>query len=138
MVAISFKERFVEPYKAGTKGGTIRAPRKGREISRPGVALQLFVAMRTKYCRKFGDETCIDFLLIALLFKRRPKIAFGSVTLSARADLDRFAVFDGFENFDDMECFWQATHTVAEFRGTWTLWRENPFTSIAPDHFMGG
>jgi hypothetical protein len=126
MVALSFKPRFIEPYAAGTKGGTIRAPRKGREIIRPGVKLQLFTGMRTKYCRRFGEETCISFRPIYLLFKKRPRIVVpgDATTLIGRADLDRFAVFDGFENFDDMEAFWQANHAVAEFIGTWTQWRE--------------
>jgi hypothetical protein len=124
MVAISFKERFVEPYNAGRKGGTIRNPRKGGEIIFPGRKLQLYVAMRTKYCRKFGEETCLHFRPIELLFKRRPIIAVSTRTIMARTELDRFAIFDGFENFDEMEAFWQATHTVEHFTGTWTQWKE--------------
>jgi hypothetical protein len=57
MVAYSFKERFAEPILNGTKGGTIRASRKGPlraatgGHAKPGEELQLYTDMRTRNCR---------------------------------------------------------------------------------------
>lgn len=124
MVALSFKPRFIEPYKEGRKGGTIRNPRRGREIIYPGVKLQLFTGMRTKQCRRFGEETCLQFRPIQLRLTKRPRIAVGWLALTRAFDLDRFAVFDGFDDFEDMAVFWQQTHAAETFSGNWTQWKE--------------
>ncbi len=55
MVAYSFRSQFAEPILAGTKGGTIRAERRGRNLGHrvvngghayPGEELQLYTGMR--------------------------------------------------------------------------------------------
>jgi len=127
MAAFGCKVRFVPPYIAGRKGGTIRAHRKdGRDHAQLGGEIHLYTGLRTPRAYLFGRETCVDYLPIRLAFKRRPLVAWPKRTIIARADLDRFAVFDGFENFDDMEAFWQATHRVEEFNGGWILWKDKP------------
>lgn len=129
MVALSFQPRFVEPYKAGRKGGTIRRPRAdGKIITRPGSPLTLYTALRTKHAKQFGTETCLDHRPITLLFDHPSILVMhgGRCIAYRRArDLDAFAVFDGFEHFADMRGFWMQTHPDAStFKGYWTLWRE--------------
>jgi len=53
MPAYSFQQRFVPLVKEGSKRHTIRARRK--HVPKPGSTLQLFSAMRTKYCTRIMD-----------------------------------------------------------------------------------
>lgn len=70
MPAYSFQRQFAQPIIDGTKGGTIRAPRRispttgnhrRAEVGGhawPGETLYLFTGMRTKQCRKIAEKTC--------------------------------------------------------------------------------
>jgi hypothetical protein len=58
MVAYAFMKLFVPQVEIGLKRHTVRAHRKRH--ARPGEAVQLYTAMRTKYCRKLvePDPVC--------------------------------------------------------------------------------
>lgn len=136
MVAYSFKARFIDPIRAGTKRQTIRALGKKRH-ARPGDQLQLYCGLRTKRVRLISREVCREVVDVKLLLK--PPLTndpfMGAVEIrGGKADvllhtldaLDRFAVLDGFGSWRDMMEFWQATHPEAfrarVFEGPMILW----------------
>lgn len=126
MVAYSFKARFVEPIRAGTKRQTIRNERKRH--ARPGEEVQLYTAMRTKQCRLIGRAVCFAVTPIRIEFFRlgrpMPGITVGDrLPIVARDDRDSFAWRDGFTDWDDMVEFWRAEHgTVDAFTGVLIEW----------------
>ena len=150
MVAYSFKARFAEPILAGTKGGTIRLPRKpGRahiEIvldegqlyarerpgghARPGEELQLYTGMRTKHCRLIARKTCLAVEPIKLDFSdERIYLADGCIMFGL---LEDFARFDGFANWYELLAFWHKTHGCdliyrGGFRGWHIRWLPLPW-----------
>ncbi len=131
MVAYSFKARFVAPILAGTKGGTIRLPRKpgrarikivldegqlyARERPgghvRVGEEMQLYTGMRTKHCLLIARKTCVAVEPIRLNF-RVYRCWLGDVhhLRVIKADFERFARFDGFESLKEMAEFWKGRH----------------------------
>ena len=148
MPAYSFQPRFVEPIRAGTKGGTIRLarrqPRRGqfqRSSNRPG-GHAYPDEMLALYCRQrhpggflIDRKKCLAVEPIELFFEGSaptPRIAFGDPASDRRFIagplLDAFAVFDGFENFEDMAGFWRSTHgaDIVGFAGWHIRWRELP------------
>lgn len=117
MVAYSFHASFAEPIALGLKQHTIRPHR--RRHARPGEAMQLFVGMRTKQCRKIiPDPVCsrldeVRFDLRALAHEPEPEnafalnwlaqsptvsIAINGMPLSFR-DATMLAAADGFNGF---------------------------------------
>ncbi len=126
-----FKKRFIAPILAGTKLGTIRAPRVGRgRHARVGDALQLKAGPRYRPV-VFADTVCSQVLSISLIHLGSPA---GCVVVSAidsgnivkvivcDEDLDAFAIGDGFEDWDDLCRFWRDTHNVSNFEGMWIRW----------------
>jgi len=100
MVAYSFKAQFAEPIVSGAKRQTIRGDR--RRHARPGEALQLYTAMRTKHCRKLltPDPICVDVRPVTIgIGARNPMIItdieIDGVSLAAD-EIEAFAVADGF------------------------------------------
>ncbi|HYH17596.1 MAG TPA: hypothetical protein VD995_03160 [Azospirillum sp.] len=140
MVAYSFQKRFIDPVVAGLEPGplvpgmkrqTIRAPRKRH--ARPGEVIQLYAAMRTKHCRRIGSPTCTAVQRVRLLLPS-PSQAARLILYSATAptwiemadatELDIFARWDGFHDFDDMAAFWRDNHPgVTEFAGVLVRWQ---------------
>ena len=127
MVAYSFKERFVAPIQDNVKHQTIRAPRKGRSRhARAGDDLQLYTAMRTKYCTLIGRSICIDVSDIRLSLS--DAMAWiteqdGGLTTIYRCGMDEFARNDGFSGFDDMRQFWVVQHPgITVFDGVLIRW----------------
>lgn len=114
MVAYSFKQQFIAPILAGTKRQTIRAPRKGRSRhARPGDDLQLYTAMRTKYCMLIGRATCLSTQAIQIVFEK-PWVVIehegGGTTFIWPAGLDEFSRSDGFADWPEMCAFWAKEH----------------------------
>jgi uncharacterized protein YqfB (UPF0267 family) len=107
MVAYSFRPRFVDPIRLGTKSQTIRAERK-RHV-RVGEEMQLYTGMRTSYCKLIARVTCTGI---------RP------ITLDmADEHSDAFARRDGFTNWEEMKQFWRQEHPGVEvFHGVLILW----------------
>ena len=106
MVAYSFQKMFAPQVEGLTKLQTVRANRKRH--ARPGDAVQLYTAMRTKYCRKLvtPDPICTHLDDIRLEIGEVP-IPDGqagyidAIEINGRAlaadDIEAFAVADGFK-----------------------------------------
>lgn len=126
MVAYSFKARFAPPIVSLRKSGTIRAHRKRH--ARPGEQLQLYTGMRTKSCRLIGRSVCLDVLPIVINLPRksiRVDSPMGSTFGRSAADLDAFAVADGFADWADMAAFWAKEHPGIEvFEGVLIRWHQ--------------
>ncbi len=121
MVAYSFKRQFIRPILRQTKQQTIRADR--RRHARPGEPLQIYFGMRTKSCRLIGHATCLLAHPIRLDFvANRVERDVGLPRVSA-ADLDRFAMDDGFADWAAMRSFWRTEHPdVPVFSGVLIGW----------------
>jgi hypothetical protein len=144
VVAYSFKRRFVAPVHIGLglpldalktgftsssievrpKTHTIRANGR-RAHARPGQALQLYYAQRTKQCFKIGDAVCREVREILIRVGKVPDmdIAIENRPLSARKT-EEFARSDGFDNVEDMWLFWRENHAdVFCFEGVIVDWK---------------
>ena len=122
MVAYSFQKQFIEPILAGTKAQTIRADRKRH--ARPGEALQLYTAMRTKQCRLIGRAVC-GIVAPIKIDLRDHWIDFPAtgVRYTKTLDLDFFARLDGFAHWTAMLAFWRQEHgTAIVFSGVLIKW----------------
>mgnify|MGYP007071569228 CR=1 FL=1 len=134
MVAYSFKPRFVLPIELGEKRQTIRGVGKKRH-ARSGDTLQLYTGPRMKP-RKIGEATCESSSPITLAFgdaTKRPFVVFGDPQtagpgeiLITPAELDEFAVLDGFADWQALADFWAETHAPlpAEWTGIIVRWGE--------------
>lgn len=130
MVAYSFQSRFVPLIRAGLKTQTIRADRKRH--ARPGERLQLFTAMRTRFCERIvPDPVCTAVLPVAISWNdtysgenllHAPRIARIEVGMIPVRDLDSFVTLDGFSGIDDMTAFWLAHHGARPFEGVVIEW----------------
>jgi hypothetical protein len=123
MVAYSFRPRFVDPIRAGSKRQTIRAERKRH--ARPGEELQLYTGMRTRQCKLIGRAKCQDVIAVTLLFNDADSeaegvIAPGFVVADGR---DAFAHRDGFATWSELKAFWRVSHPgIDEFTGVLITW----------------
>lgn len=139
MVAYSFKPSFVLPISNGTKRQTIRLPRKRH--ARPGEDVQLFMGMRTRYCRKIiPDPVCVGVDEVRPDLRgadRRDPESFrdalqvnGIPVLGEEADA--YARGDGFEGvlwvkpFAHMVRWWLLTHGTVLFEGVAIRWETRP------------
>lgn len=120
MVAYSFRPRFVGPILAGEKHQTIRAVRTGRSRhARVGETLQIYTGMRTRNCRLLGTSVCVAKWPITLQFGDEGFIEVNSHRITTMAGMCRFAKKDGFENWWDMERFWQEAHPALRTERGW-------------------
>lgn len=110
------------PILAGTKRQTIRAPRKGRSRhARPGEELQLYTAMRTKYCTLIGRAVCAEVVPVRLDFN------LNNLTVNGELDgqRDLFARSDGFADWPEMCAFWAKEHPgITVFDGMLIRWTD--------------
>lgn len=132
MVALSFKGQFAGPIVAGSKRQTIRMQRK--RPPRVGENLQLYVGMRTKYCRKIvPDVPCTEVRVIMITVDpTHPEliagITFDGVDHFKDHEIERFAVADGFTASEGttarraMGNFWMRHHGPGEFIGHVIRW----------------
>ena len=122
MVAYSFKQQFAAPILSGAKRQTIRAPRQGRAgHAKPGDALQLYTAMRTKQCRLIARATCLGTTLIFLDLPHNVVHVGGAVYQGWKA-LDTFARQDGFDSWLSMTAFWRDNHGASDWSGILIRW----------------
>ena len=123
MVAYSFKARFAEDIAEGRKRQTIRAHGKRRH-ARPGEAIQLYTAMRTKQCRKLldTDPTCVAVTNIRIRVPRGMAPCQITYQGATRYVDDAFAQSDGFSTAEDFTRFWFATHGPGIFEGVLIEW----------------
>lgn len=138
MVAYGFKAAFVDDIKARRKRQTIRLPRKRH--ARPGEPVQLYVGLRTRYCRKIiPDPVCVgvDEVRIDLRDAQAPGVA-GSATIEVNgiplvgAALDDYARGDGFNGSrfvcpaEHMLRWWLYVHGRMLFDGVAIRWEDRP------------
>lgn len=133
MVAYSFAPQFIEAVSTLRKRQTVRGLRKRHAVQ--GEGIQLYTAMRTKFCRKLvtPDPLCLDVRHIRIdLNSGHPAliagIAIEGVPLSD-ADIEDFAVADGFgsalaDGFarQRMGQFWLRHHEWNAFEGVVIRW----------------
>jgi len=127
MPAYSFKERFVPMILDKTKRQTIRKKRKGQ--AKPGSTLYLYFGLRTKWCKKLGEEICTD--VKEIIITKEGYVYVGGTKLT-HAEKDQLAFLDGFRNegslwmtpehcFDIMFRWWNQTHSLP-FKGDIIYW----------------
>lgn len=138
MTAHSFKARFCQPIIDGTKGGTIRAPRKDGRLPKVRGMLQFYTGPRMRPKKFTPDRPCLGVEPIALDLESgtvvigidspdcEPMVIIGGAKL-----LDVFARFDGFTDWRDLRDFWDETHggkvgIVRKFDGFHIRWRDWP------------
>ncbi len=136
MPAYSFQERFIPLIIDLSKDHTVRAERAGRSRhARPGESLYLYYGMRTKWCRKIGEATCLFTREIRITEKGVFFIGmtgdwYGLGTL----ERDIFAWQDGFRPegttldnpagaWDLMRHWWKQTHELP-FQGVVIYWKD--------------
>ena len=124
MPALNFQKQFAYAVESGTKRQTIRAERKDGRDPKPGDTLYLFTGMRTKQCRRLGEEACKSRFSVWL----SPA---GSVWLDGTrldpGDCESLAIDDGFEGdhnatpFEKMIAWFKKTHSLP-FSGYLIKW----------------
>jgi hypothetical protein len=136
MPMLNFQKQFV---KAVENGLDIRA---GRPIRHPGIepkfqtiramrkrpfkkddALYLYTGARQKNCRKLGEEKCKDVQTITIA-DRSLQTEYNFLMDSIDYDrkiLDRFAVKDGFKDWEDLVAWFEKTHNLP-FTGQLIKW----------------
>ena len=120
MVAYSFKQRFIEPIRAGTKCQTIRADRKRH--ARPGEQLQLYSGMRTKHCQLIGRAECLSVWPVTLILREEHGVVLENFRETYR-NIDAFARADGFRDWAELAAFWSENHPGFEiFDGVLIRW----------------
>lgn len=122
MVAYSFKARFVEPIKLGTKRQTIRRVRKPpSRHALPGNPITCLTGPRFKPVT-FHRATCKESRPVILDFVKNEVTTWGSVIHGA-AILDNFAEHDGFADWAELCAFWKEEHDgIKRFVGVLIEW----------------
>ena len=131
MVAYSFKQQFEEPIAALQKRQTVRGNRNRH--ARPGEPMQLYVAMRTRHCRKIltPDPICLDVRKIEIALDRNTarlikKMEIEGIRLSDE-EMEAFAIADGFGGefgspLYRMGKFWSVNHQTDYIEGVVIRW----------------
>lgn len=123
MVAYNYKSRFVVPTLDLTKIGTIRSEGRKRH-ARPEEALQHYTGSRFR-AELFARSLCRSVDPIRLhIHVGRVEVGDGDARHDV-ADLDAFAVGDGFSQWDDLARFWADTHELSRlgpWNGLWIRW----------------
>jgi hypothetical protein len=103
MPLLGFKSQFAPLVESGTKRQTIRAKRRDGKDPRVGETLYLYTGLRTKQCRKLGEEICKSVEEII--------IDYNGINVSGKwlsiSERDALAQADGFPSFQDMKKFFQ-------------------------------
>tara|TARA_R110000868_G_scaffold230335_2_gene483465 strand:+ start:4663 stop:5079 length:417 start_codon:yes stop_codon:yes gene_type:complete len=133
MVAYSFAPQFIEPVATLNKLQTVRGFRKRHAL--PGEAIQLYTAMRTKFCRKLvtPDPICRDVRHIRIALDTAHPLLISAIVVEGVAlddeEIEEFAEADGFGAllFDGwarrrMGQFWFKHHQWNIFEGVVIRW----------------
>lgn len=120
MPLLGFKKQFAHLVENGTKRQTIRAKRRDGKDQRVGETLYLYTGLRTKHCRKLGEEICKSVEEIT--------IDYNGINVSGNwlsvSERDALARADGFTCFQDMKEFFKNEHgsLQAGFSGLLIKW----------------
>lgn len=117
MPAYSFKKRFIEPIKNGSKTQTIRGKRKNQ--AKKGDTLYLYYGMRTKWCTKIGEAICEKTCDIEMSSKGNVFVNGDRLSIEER---NLLAVQDGFKDFNEMYEWWDKIGLP--FRGDLIFWEK--------------
>jgi len=113
MALLGYKKRFIDPLLSGQKTGTIRAFRKIPIV--PGERLYHYTGLRTKYCEKIGESTCLTVGTITIYINSgKIDIQYPNniCSITSSEALDDFAMADGFSDWQDMKQFWLDNHGI--------------------------
>lgn len=108
MPQLGFKQQFVAKVMTEEKPFTLRALRKDGHDARPGQVLYLFIGLRTKKCRKFGEKLCRFAVTINLSWRSISIPTIGA--LNTDSELMKFSRLDGFDGYVEFCKF----HTITE------------------------
>lgn len=105
MPLLNFMSQFVEPIRESRKRHTIRADRK--IPVKVGDKLYLYCGLRHKGAYRILPEpvTCTRVDRISIYYAHGPCVFIDAVELD-KAECERLAVADGFDNFTEMMAFW--------------------------------
>lgn len=126
MTAYGFKARFGPKIITKSKTQTMRLPRKDGRLPPVDGELQMFTGMRTPQCIRLGTATVKAVYPISIDWEHswvdvQMKPAGKPYRLN-RAELDRFAVADGFENWLELYEFFHKVHGAEPFKGYLIIW----------------
>ncbi|MGL6121667.1 MAG: hypothetical protein ACRC1W_01260 [Shewanella sp.] len=128
MALFNFKPQFVDSIIDGTKGGTIRAYRK--YPVKVGDTMYLYTGLRSAHAKKLLEVPCIEYYDIEI--ESKCVTLFGNVNhnnffLFDEPILNKFAIGDGFANWNDMCAFWKGE----SFKGFHARWK--PMKELLPE-----
>lgn len=119
MPALSFKKEFAPKVESGEKKQTIRRKRKDGRDPKKGQTLYLYTGMRTKSCRKLGEEICKSALPILI---GEFDVFVGGQLLSLEEE-KVLAEADGFETVTDFRDFFLDDYSwPGRFEGCLICW----------------
>lgn len=113
MPSFDFKPGFAEPIRSGWKVQTIRRSKR----CQTGDMMQLFTGLRTRQCQRIANVSCI---LSDYVHLERGGISFGNK--ARHPDVDDFARWDGFRDYDDMLSWFRNEYGTADFIGYVHRW----------------
>jgi hypothetical protein len=120
MPAFNFKARFIAPIRAGTKRQTIRA--QAPTGFRDGHWAPLYSGQRTRGCLLIGSAKMVTPWTIRI-DRDDATISTAIWTLDTADKLDEFARADGFDDWADMNAYWDKLHPgVRQFEGVLIVW----------------
>jgi hypothetical protein len=118
MPAFNFKKQFAADVESRKKRQTIRAKRKDGRNPHVGDELYLYTGMRTKSCRKLGEEICKFVHQITI--DEHGHININGEWLPGYEELV-FIYDDGFKNAADFTPFFRKEHGLP-FEGLLYKW----------------
>ncbi len=110
MPLLGFKKQFAPLVENGTKRQTIRAKRRDGKDPRVGETLYLYTGLRTKKCRKLGEEICKSVEEI-MIDHHGINVAGKWLSVSER---DALAQADGFPSYKEMKEFFEKVHGLED------------------------
>lgn len=116
MPALNFQKQFADKVERGEKRQTIR--KKKKHPIKAGDKLYLYTGMRTKQCRKLGEEVCKKVYKFGI--DSDEEVYFDECVLIG-IEKEQLAKDDGFECAADMIDWFKNTHGLPFF-GQVILW----------------
>lgn len=118
---ISFNKRFVDLVESGAKRQTIRKERKDGRVPEVGDFIHCYFGLRTKHTRLLRIAIITSVSEIVINVPDRQVIV-DRHQIAVPVARDRFAVKDGFTDFEDMMAWWAKTHCGGAFCGFMVRW----------------
>lgn len=112
MPAINYRREFADKVESGSKIHTIRPYRADGRNAKPGQTIYHYTGMRTRSCRKIGENLCTrvrDIQLWIPNFSGLPVIDLDGLRLRA-THFAQFAINDGFESIEALCEFFRETY----------------------------